>query len=134
MGALDGEIWVCAECRSINNARAKQCYNCRTPRDLAAVDPASIEGTGHGKLRDVALPTFESPRPYAIVASFLILVVALMQIVSTVNVSRLITQLCSGQVTDCPCTMPWLSGPPLWGQTASSAYQPVFAWKTAIQA
>jgi Na+-transporting methylmalonyl-CoA/oxaloacetate decarboxylase gamma subunit len=96
VGALDGEIWVCAECRSINNARAKQCYNCRTPRDLAAVDPASIEGTGHGKLRDVALPSFESPRPYAIVASFLILVVALMQIVSTVNVSRLITQVLDG--------------------------------------
>ncbi len=96
MGALDGEIWVCAECRSINNARAKQCYNCRTPRELAAVDPSAIEGTGHGKLREIELPAFHSPRPYAIVASILILVVAGMQVVSAVNVSRLITQVLDG--------------------------------------
>jgi outer membrane biosynthesis protein TonB len=96
MGALDGEIWVCGECRSINNARAKQCYNCRTPRELAAVDPSAIEGTGHGKLREIALPAFHSPRPYAIVASILILLVAGMQVVSTVNVSRLITQVLDG--------------------------------------
>lgn len=96
MGALDGEIWVCAECRSINNARSKQCYNCRTPQDLAAVDPSTIEGTGHGKLREVALPAFHSPRPYAIVATILILVVAGIQAVSTLNVSRLILQVLDG--------------------------------------
>lgn len=96
MGALDGEIWVCAECRSINNARSKQCYNCRTPSDLAAVDPSTIEGTGHGKLREVALPAFHSPRPYAIVATILILVIAGMQVVSTLNVSRLILQVLDG--------------------------------------
>ena len=34
-------------------------------------------------------------------------------------VSRSMTQLCSGQVTTRPCTMPWLSGPPLCGQLSS---------------
>ena len=32
-----------------------------------------------------------------------------------------ITQLCSGHVTEVPCTMPWLSGPPLCGQWSSMA-------------
>ena len=34
--------------------------------------------------------------------------------------SRPMTQLCSGQVTLVPCTMPWLSGPPLCGQRSSA--------------
>jgi hypothetical protein len=96
VGALDGEIWVCAECRSINNARAKQCYNCRAPRDLAAVDPAMIEGTGHGKLRDVALPAFHSPRPYAFVATILILGTAVLHVLYALNSSALIQQILRG--------------------------------------
>ena len=96
MAVLDGDIWVCAECRSINNARAKQCYNCRTPQDLAAVDPASIEGTGHGKLREVALPAFQSPRPYAIVATLLILATAAIHVLYTLDSSALSMQVLDG--------------------------------------
>jgi hypothetical protein len=92
VGALDGNIWVCAECRSINNEGAKQCYNCRTPRDLAAVDPATIQGTGHGKLRDIALPQFHSPRAYAALASIAILATAGAQVVYTLNFTRLVLQ------------------------------------------
>jgi len=92
MGALDGNIWVCAECRSINNEGAKQCYNCRTPRDLAAVDPATIQGTGHGKLRDIALPPFHSPRPYAALASIAILATAGIQVVYTLDFTSLVLQ------------------------------------------
>jgi cytoskeletal protein RodZ len=96
VGVLEGEIWVCADCRSINNARAKQCYNCRTPRDLAAVDPAMIEGTGHGKLRDVGLPAFHSPRPYAFVATILILATAALHVLYTLNSSALGAQVLGG--------------------------------------
>jgi hypothetical protein len=96
VGVLEGEIWVCAECRSINNARAKQCYNCRTPRDLAAVDPAMIEGTGHGKLRAVGLPAFHSPRPYAFVATILIFVTAALHVLYTLNSSALGAQVLGG--------------------------------------
>jgi hypothetical protein len=92
VGALDGNIWVCAECRSINNEGAKQCYNCRTPRDLAAVDPATIQGTGHGKLRDVALPAFHSPRPYAALASIAILATAGIQVIYTLDFTSLVLQ------------------------------------------
>ena len=109
MGTLEGDIWVCAECRSINNARAKQCYNCRTPRDLAAVDPAMIEGTGHGKLRDVALPAFHSPRPYAFVATILILATAALHVLYTLNSSALGTQVLSG-VPATPVQLRFLDG------------------------
>lgn len=84
MAALDADIWVCGECRSVNALRAKQCYRCRTPRDVAAVDPSQIEGTGHGKLREVALPEFHSSRGAALLASALLIVLAVMQIVWTV--------------------------------------------------
>jgi hypothetical protein len=109
VGALEGDIWVCAECRSINNARAKQCYNCRTPRDLAAVDPAMIEGTGHGKLREVALPVFHSPRPYAFVATILILATAALHVLYTLNSSTLGTQVLGG-VPATPVQLRFLDG------------------------
>ena len=92
MGALDGAIWVCAECRSINNERAKQCYNCRTPKERAAVDPATIDPSSHGKLREVELPPFHTAKPFAAVASILILATAGMQVVYTLDYSSLVLQ------------------------------------------
>src|SRR5690606_15603339 len=35
--------------------------------------------------------------------------------------SRSMTQSCNGHVTQCPCTIPWDSGPPRCGQRSSSA-------------
>jgi hypothetical protein len=84
MAGIDADIWVCGECRSINNLRAKQCYRCRTPRDVAAVDPAQVEGTGHGKLREIALPEFHSSRGAAFLASACLVLLPVIQIVSTV--------------------------------------------------
>ena len=85
MADIDADIWVCGECRSINNLRAKQCYRCRTPRDVAAVDPSQIEGTGHGKLREIALPEFQSTRWPAVLASVMLILVAVTQVGSTVS-------------------------------------------------
>jgi len=45
VSTLAGDFWVCGDCRSINNAGARQCYNCRTPRDRAAVDNVLVSGT-----------------------------------------------------------------------------------------
>ena len=45
---------------------------------------------------------------------------------SALPVSSVITQLCNGQVTEWPCTMPWLSGPLLCGQWSSSANTSLF--------
>jgi hypothetical protein len=109
VGTLEGDIWVCAECRSINNAGARQCYNCRTPRDLAAVDPAMIEGTGQGKLRDIALPAFHSPRPYAFIATILILATAALHVLYTLNSSALGKQILDG-VPATPVQLGFLDG------------------------
>ncbi|HUP54321.1 MAG TPA: hypothetical protein VM408_02350 [Methylomirabilota bacterium] len=89
----EADIWVCGECRSVNNLRAKQCYHCRTPQQLAAVDPTAIEGTGHGKLREIALPEFEASRGEAMVASALIVLVAILNVVSTVVSMRVLPTL-----------------------------------------
>lgn len=101
MAGTSVDIWVCASCRSVNKARAKQCYNCRTPRDLAAVDPTQMEVTGHGQVRAVALPPFRSSRGRALLASVLILAVAILQVGSTVIGSNLVNDiLAGGSLTD----------------------------------
>jgi hypothetical protein len=89
----DADIWVCGQCRSVNKLRAKQCYNCRTPKDRAEVDPAAIEGTGHGQLREIALPEFNSSRGEAMLASVLVILVAGMNVVSTVVSARVLSTL-----------------------------------------
>ena len=86
----EADIWVCGQCRSVNNLRAKQCYHCRTPQHLAAVDPAAIQGTGHGQLREIALPDFEASRGEAMVASVLIVIVGVLNVVSTVVSMRVL--------------------------------------------
>ncbi len=96
MSTLAGEFWVCGQCRSINNAGAKQCYNCRTPKDRAAVDPATIDPTSKGQLREIGLPDFRSSRWAALLASILILVVAMLQIVQWNLVATLGDQILGG--------------------------------------
>ena len=96
MSTLAGEFWVCGQCRSINNAGAKQCYNCRTPKDRAAVDPAEIDPTTKGQVREIGLPDFRSSRWAALLASILILVVAVMQIVQWNLVATLGDQILGG--------------------------------------
>lgn len=83
MSTLAGEFWVCGECRSINNAGAKQCYNCRTPKDRAAVDPATIDPSTHGKLREIELPPFRPSRGVAMLATVGIVAIAIMQAYNT---------------------------------------------------
>jgi hypothetical protein len=96
MSTLAGEFWVCGQCRSINNAGAKQCYNCRTPKDRAAVDPATIDPTTKGQIREIELPDFRSSRAIAVLASVLILAIAALQVYNTIIASTLINQELDG--------------------------------------
>lgn len=96
MSTLAGEFWVCGDCRSINNAGARQCYNCRTPRDRAAVDPSQIDPSTHGRLREIELPEFRSSRWAAMLASILILAVAVLQVVQFNVSAALINQILGG--------------------------------------
>lgn len=83
MSTLAGDFWVCGDCRSINNAGAKQCYNCRTPKDRAAVDPETIDPSTHGKLREIELPPFRPSRGVATLATVGIVAIAIMQAYNT---------------------------------------------------
>ena len=96
MSTLAGDFWVCGDCRSINNAGARQCYNCRTPRDRAAVDPETIDPSSHGPLRTIELPAFKSSRWAAMLATVLILAVAVMQIVQFNLAAQLVNQVFDG--------------------------------------
>lgn len=91
------DIWICANCRSVNKARSKQCYKCRTPSALGAVDPTTMAVTGHGQVREVALPKFKASRVRALLASVLILVVAGMQVVSLLVVSSAFEDFVAGR-------------------------------------
>ena len=111
MAGIDADIWVCGECRSVNNLRSKQCYACRTPRDVAAVDPSQIEGTGHGRLREIALPEYRPSRRAALLASALLIFLPVMQIVSTVADAILF-----GRILEDPA----LLNDPAFGQSVES--------------
>ena len=111
MADIDADIWVCGECRSVNNLRSKQCYACRTPRDVAAVDPSQIEGTGHGKLREIALPEYRPSRAAALLASALLIFLPVMQIVTTIADAILF-----GRILEDPA----LLNDPAFGQSVES--------------
>jgi hypothetical protein len=87
------DVWVCANCRSINKQRAKQCYQCRTPKDLAAVDPMAISSTTHGQVRHVQLPAFHPSAAFALLASILILAFVGLEVVRTLVASAAVTQI-----------------------------------------
>ena len=93
MAGGDADIWVCAQCRSVNNLRSKQCYNCRTPKDRAAVDPSAIDPSSRGQLREIALPEFHGSRGEALIASVLILVVGVIQVIVAIFQARLASVL-----------------------------------------
>jgi len=100
MSTLAGDFWVCGDCRSINNAGARQCYNCRTPRDRAAVDPQTIDPTSHGPLRTIELPAFKASRWAAALASVLILAVGVMQIVQFSLLRQYVEYVAAGTETE----------------------------------
>lgn len=98
MSTLAGDFWVCGDCRSINNAGAKQCYNCRTPKDRAAVDPESIDPSTHGKLREIELPPFRPSRGVAMLATVGIVAIAIMQAYNTFITASVIQLQIDGSV------------------------------------
>lgn len=94
---MTDEIWACAACRSINKAKAKRCYKCRTPRDVARVDPATMPIGADQALPALALPAFRSTRRLALAASIFVLAYAGLQVLSLANLGRLLEGLVAGR-------------------------------------
>ena len=91
----DGEpIWVCAVCHSVNKIGAKQCYKCRTPKEHAAFDPTT-EDIGS---RTISLPDFHPSRPAAMLATVLILVIAVLHAINSVAGITIILRVVEGDL------------------------------------
>jgi len=91
----DGEpIWVCAVCHSVNKIGAKQCYKCRTPKEHASFDPLT-EDIGS---RTITLPDFHPSRPYAIVATVLILVIGVLHAINSLIGVTIVLRVVEGDL------------------------------------
>lgn len=91
----DGEpIWVCAVCHSVNKIGAKQCYKCRTPKEHAAFDPLT-EDIGS---RTISLPDFHPSRPAAMLATVLILVIAVLHAINSLVGISIILRVVEGDL------------------------------------
>lgn len=76
------DIWVCANCHSINRQRDRRCYKCGTSQAEGA---EAIPGTGPGLRMESALVNrvyhgYHSALPMAVIASVLVLAVATMDV------------------------------------------------------
>jgi Domain of unknown function (DUF4328) len=90
------EIWACGACRSINNVKAKRCYKCLTPRDVARVDPATMPIGASQPGPALALPAFRSTRGLALIASILVLAVAALRILALIAAAPLLQDIARG--------------------------------------
>ena len=90
------EVWACSACRSINKPKAKACYKCRTPRDIAGVAPSEVSLGANQPTPTLARPPFHSTRGYALIACVLVLAVAALRVVSLVSVAPLIEAVIGG--------------------------------------
>jgi hypothetical protein len=70
------QVWVCGNCRSINQPRESRCYRCRTPRAIGEADPTAMPVSGQVPRRDNAatIPPYQSTAAIAQLAGILILV------------------------------------------------------------
>jgi hypothetical protein len=91
----DGEpIWVCAVCHSVNKIGAKQCYKCRTPKEHAAFDPVTEDIAS----RTITLPDFHPSRPAAMLATVLILVIAVVHAINSLIGVTIILRVVEGDL------------------------------------
>jgi hypothetical protein len=73
---MEQQVWVCGSCRSINQPREKRCYRCRTPRDVAEADVATMPVSGEVPMRAdaAATPHFRSSAGLGAIAQVMVLV------------------------------------------------------------
>src|SRR5919198_1029140 len=86
---MASNVWVCGACRSINQPREQRCYKCRTPRELARVDPDSLVVAGVGAAQPVVDPkavvgTYRSSGDRAFAAQVLIIVTVIVTAASKI--------------------------------------------------
>ncbi|TMF32865.1 MAG: DUF4328 domain-containing protein [Chloroflexi bacterium] len=68
------DVWVCGQCRSVNQARDQRCYACHTPRSVGAVDPLKLSVTSTAPVVTGPIGTYQSTIGLALLTSLLIVV------------------------------------------------------------
>ena len=68
------DVWVCGQCRSVNQARDARCYACHTPRSVGAVDPLKLSVTSSAPVVSGPIGTYQSTIGLALLTSLLIVV------------------------------------------------------------
>jgi hypothetical protein len=96
-------IWVCGACRSINQARDQRCYKCRTPRELAKVDPETLVVAGVGSAQPIVDPkavigTYRSASDRAFAAQVLIVVAVVVTAAAKIVGADVVSRLIDGDV------------------------------------
>ena len=94
-------IWVCGACRSINQPREQRCYKCRTPRDLAKVDPEKLVVVGAGASQPVVDPkavvgVYRSSAERAVLAQVLIVAALIVTTISKMVGADVVSRVLDG--------------------------------------
>jgi hypothetical protein len=100
---MASNIWVCGACRSINQPREQRCYKCRTPRELARVDPDSLVVAGVGSAQPVVDPkavvgTYRSSADRAFAAQVMIVLTVIVTAASKIVGADVVSRLIDGDV------------------------------------
>jgi hypothetical protein len=88
------DVWVCSQCRSLNQGKGR-CYKCRVPRAVGGVAPTELPTIGPSA---AVAPTgrYRSSAFRAVIASALILALAVLAIVRTVVATLILPSLAQG--------------------------------------
>lgn len=76
------DVWVCSSCHSINRERAAKCYKCGSPREAATGEGARLREAR--AISERVVHSYRSSVEFALVAAFLIVVVAALAIYGTI--------------------------------------------------
>jgi hypothetical protein len=100
---MSTNVWVCGACRSINQPREQRCYKCRTPRELAKVDPEKLVVAGAGVSQPIVDPkavvgVYRSSSERAFLAQVLIVAALIVTTISKVAGADVVARLLDGDV------------------------------------
>jgi hypothetical protein len=100
---MASNVWVCGACRSINQPREQRCYKCRTPRELAKVDPETLVIAGAGAAQPVVDPkavigTYRSSGDRAFAAQVMMVVAVAFTAASKIVGADIVSRVIDGDV------------------------------------
>jgi hypothetical protein len=128
---MASNVWVCGACRSINQPREQRCYKCRTPRELARVDPETLVVAGVGSAQTPVDPkavvgTYRSSSDRAFATQVLIVLTVIITAASKIVGADVVSRLIDGDVAGANANATLLAL--LGGAGFASAIAAVAAW------